>query len=105
MKSIQVTALEKQVLEALAKGMYAEWHYSDMGIAEIAEDTGLDRKVIRGVAGSLRKKGLIDIDDRADEGYRNQPDMHIWYLTEKTEGLVEHWVEEEGLEPVQLITV
>jgi hypothetical protein len=92
MKTIQVTKLEKQVLEALASGMYAELGYSDMGIAEVAEDTGLDRKVLRGVAGSLEKKGLIFIDDRESEGYKNKMDMHIWYLTPETQGLVDKWV-------------
>jgi hypothetical protein len=92
MKTIQVTKLEKQVLEALASGMYAELGYSDMGIAEVAEDTGLDRKILRGVAGSLEKKGLISIDDRESEGYKNKMDMHIWYLTSETQGLVDKWV-------------
>ena len=92
MKTIQVTKLEKQVLESLAGGMYAELGYSDVGIDDIAQDTGLDRKVIRGVASSLIKKGLITIDDREPEGYKNQMDMHIWYLTSETQGLVERWV-------------
>jgi hypothetical protein len=95
MKNIKVTKLEKQVLEVLAQGMYAELGYSDMGIVEVAEGTGLDRKVLRGVAGSLEKKGLISIDDRSGEGYKNQINMHIWYLTPATQGLVEHWVGQE----------
>jgi predicted transcriptional regulator of viral defense system len=95
MKNIKVTKLEKQVLEALASGMYAELGYSDMGIADVASDTGLDRKILRGVAGSLEKKGLISIDNREYEGYKNQINMHIWYLTSETQGLVEHWVGQE----------
>jgi hypothetical protein len=94
MKAIKVTPLEKQVLEALASCMYAELGYSDAGIGEIQEVTGLDRKVIRGVAGSLEKKNLISIDDRDGE-YKNNPNMHIWYLTELTQGLVEDWVGQE----------
>lgn len=93
--TIKVTKLEKQVLEALAAGMYAELGFSDMGIAEVAQATGIDRKIIRGVAGSLEKKGLIYIDDRSSDGYKNQMDMHIWYLTPETEGLVDHWVGQE----------
>ena len=95
MKTIEVTSLEKQVLEALASGMYAELGFSDVGIEEIEQWTGLNRNIIRGVAGSLEKKNLINIDDREDEGYKNKPDMHIWYLTDKTLGLVEHWVGQE----------
>lgn len=95
MKTIEVTKLEKQVLEALASGMYAECGYSDVGIEEIEEWTGLNRNTIRGVAGSLEKKNLIYIDNRVDEGYKYNSNMHIWYLTELTQGLVEEWVEQE----------
>lgn len=96
MKAIRVTKLEKQVLEALASGMYAELGFSDMGIEEVEADTGIPRNILRGVAGSLEKKGLISIDDREGEGYKNRISMHIWYLTEKTLGLVEHWVGQES---------
>jgi hypothetical protein len=90
----KVTKLEKQVLEALAAGMYAELGYSDIGHEDIAEMTGLPIKVIRGVAGSLTAKRLISIDDREGEGYKNKTNMHIWYLTHLSMGLVEHWVGE-----------
>lgn len=103
MKTIKVTELEKQVLEALENSMYAELGFSDAGLDEIEEITGLSANVIRGVGASLVKKGLVNIDKREDEGYNNQPRMFIWYLTEKTQGLVPHWVEEENIEPVQLI--
>ena len=95
MKTIKVTKLEKQVLEELAAGMYAELGFSDMGIEEIEQGTGIPRNILRGVAGSLEKKGLISIDDRESEGYKNKVDMHIWYLTPQTEGLVDHWVGQE----------
>jgi hypothetical protein len=108
MKKLEVTPLEKQVLTALAEGMYAELGFSDMGIEEIATATGLSRKVIRGVAGSLEKKRYIDIDDRGGE-YKNDTNMHIWNLTELTHGLVPHWVGEKcwltkiEVEPVTLV--
>ena len=105
MITIKVTQLEKQVLEALASGMYAELGFSDMGYEELRDDTGLTNKTLRGVIGSLVKKGMVDVWDReGDWGIDSRDvDMHIIYLTEKTQGLVEHWVEEEGLIPVQLI--
>lgn len=34
--------------------------------------------------------------DREGEGYKNKTNMHIWYLTHTTEGLVERWVGEEN---------
>jgi hypothetical protein len=98
MKTIKVTKLEKQVLEALADGMYAELGFSDMGLPELREETGLTNKVLRGIASSLIKKGLISIDDR--EGSwdvdSKDADMHIWYLTEQTQGLVHHWINDTG---------
>lgn len=97
-----LTKLEKDVLSAVAGGMYAELGFSDVGIEEVMSDTGLSANVVRGVASSLIKKGLIDIDDRESEGYKNKPTMHIWYLTYKTMGLVPHWVDEDGVEPVNI---
>lgn len=94
MKTIKVTELEKKVLEALANEMYAEWGYSGAGLSEVQIETELPVNILRGVAGSLVKKGLLEIDEREDEGYKNNPDMHIWYLRGDAEGIVEHWVEE-----------
>ena len=51
------------------------------------------------------KKGLVSIWDREGDWGVNprDVDMHIWYLTPDTQGLVDHWVEEEGLEKVMLV--
>lgn len=97
MKTITVTSLEKKVLESLAQGMYAELGFSDYGLPELREDTGLSSKVLRGVASSLIKKGLISIDDREGSWGINpkDTDMHIWYLTDETFGLVDEWVGQE----------
>lgn len=100
MKTIKVTELEKQVLQALANEMDAEYGFSSAGLPEIVEQTGLSPKVIRGVQSSLIKKGLLSVDDRRNEwgiNYRD-PNMHIWYLEGDAQGLVEHWCEEEDLE-------
>jgi len=104
MKTIKVTQLEKQVLEAMAKGMYAEFGFSDYGLPELIEDTGLSAKVLRGVGSSLVKKGFIDIDDRESEGYKNNTSMYIWYLFDGMEALVPHWHDEVDMEKIQLIT-
>jgi len=103
MTTIKVTQLEKKVLEALAESMYAEYNYSDAGLEEVINITGLPSKVIRGVVSSLTKKQLVEVDYRESEGYKNKPAMHIWYLTDRTVGLVEHWVKEANLTPVELI--
>lgn len=95
MKKLIVTQLEKQVLQSMAQQMYAELGFSDVGIEEIMEDTGLSAKTLRGVASSLIKKGLIDIDDRQGTEFYRDPTMHIWYLRERVFGLVPHWVGQE----------
>ena len=106
MVTLKVTQLEKQVLESLASGMYAELGFSDVGYPELRHDTGLTNNTLRGVVGSLVKKGMVDVYDREGEFGINPKDvdMHIIYLTGKTQGLVPHWVEEGSLQPVQLIT-
>ena len=106
MKTINVTDLEKRVLEALASEMY-EPYFSDVGLQEVCEIAGLHPRIVRGVASSLIKKGLLDIDTREGEWGINHNDAntHIWYLHGDAIGLVPAWVEELGelLEPIQLV--
>lgn len=94
MKSIKVTKLENQVLKSMAAGMFAEYGYSDYTLPDLIEDTGLTSKVLRGVASSLIKKGLIQIDEREDEGFKNNISQHIWYLNDDATYLVPHWKDE-----------
>lgn len=104
MKTIEVTQMEAQVLEALAAEMYAERGFSSAGLEEVVRDTKLDPRTIRGVASSLIKKGLLYIDERKDEWGINwrDPNMHIWYLEGDAQGLVKEW-HEEGAEPAELV--
>lgn len=108
MKKAEVTVLENQVVRSIAARMFAEPNYSDVGFEEICKDTGLNSKVVRGVGSSLVKKGLIDIDDREDEGYKNKPKMHIWYLSNQLFHLVpekirEQWMEVAYCEQTELV--
>ena len=108
MKIINVTQLEKQVLEALASEMYAELGFSDVGLQEVCEIAGIHPRIARGVASSLIKKGLLYIDTR--EGVwginHNDANEHIWHLEGDAMGLVPAWVEEapDKVEPVRLVT-
>ena len=97
MKTIEVTELEKQVLEALAGEMYAEPGFSDAGLPEVLGITKLTSQVVRGVASSLIQKGLLDIDRRDNEWdvNANEPMEQIWFLDGDAWGLVPHWVEED----------
>ena len=105
MKTISVTQLEKTVLEALANEMYAESGFSDAGLREVVEGSGLPVNVVRGVMSSLIKKDLLYVWDRVGDWGINarDPYMHIWYLTDKTKGLVSEWIEEGEVEAVELI--
>lgn len=59
---IKVTKLEKLVLETLASEMYAELGFSDCSFQDLCNKTKLDRKVLRGVVGSLIQKGFMFMD-------------------------------------------
>ncbi len=98
-----LTDLEKKVLTALVGCMYAEWGYSDAGATDLAEATSIPMKSIRGVIGSLSKKGLVGVDDRTDmcDYKSNDPDFEpIVYLQGDAEALVEHWQEEIGFKSI-----
>ena len=74
--SLKLTDLETQVLEVLIDGLYAEPGFSDVDVHDIARAiTTLPTKIIRGVLGSLVKKGIITID-------RNGSDYDIIYLNQ-----------------------
>lgn len=100
MRTIEVTKNEARVLETLADQMYAECNFSDVGFTEISDILKDEFKVneLKGIAGSLEKKGYIHIDRREDEGYGKDSTMWIWYLGGGMEGLVKHWVREEDIE-------
>ena len=101
-----LTELEKQVLQTIADAMYAEWGFSDVGATDIARETKIDIKSLRGVLSSLVKKSLISIDDNCVGNVKgllaNNPSWEpIIYLDNEAQGLVAEWVEESGgeLEP------
>lgn len=63
------TDLETQVIESLVSQLYAEPGFSDVDAHDISRDiTTLPTKIVRGVLGSLVKKGVIGIDTN-DSGY------------------------------------
>ena len=63
------TDLETQVIESLVSQLYAEPGFSDVDAKDISRDiTTLPTKIIRGVLGSLVRKGVITIDTN-DSGY------------------------------------
>jgi len=84
---LNLTELESKTLQSLVDGLYAEPGYSDVDVHDISEDLGIDTKVIRGVLGSLVKKGIVQIDT-------NDSKYDIINLRTKYWGLVnESWEE------------
>mgnify|MGYP003153599296 CR=1 FL=1 len=95
-ETIEITKLEKTILDFIVNRMTTEYGYSDLDINEIPE-SGIKMNVARGVLGSLTKKRLIDAPD---------PDFKdTIFLSYKTEGLVKYWLEQGADKPVNLIVV
>ena len=89
----QFTDLEKQVIESLVSQLYAEPGFSDVDVHDISRDiTTLPTKIIRGVLGSLVKKGVISICETDTWGALKQ--FQIIYLNESHWYLHPEWKKE-----------
>jgi hypothetical protein len=87
------TDLEIQVLDVFIDGLYAEPGFSDVDVHDIARDiTTLPTKIIRGVLGSLVKKGVISICETMAFGTSEQ--FQIIYLNESHWHLHPEWKNE-----------
>jgi DNA-binding MarR family transcriptional regulator len=87
MNEMNLTQLEEQVLQNLIDSLYAEPGFSDVDAKDIACDTGIDIKSVRGVLSSLVKKDIIEIVGN-DSGYQ------IIYLNESHYHLHPRWKNE-----------
>ena len=79
-----LTVLEKQTLQAIIDGLYAEPGFSDIDVNDLVRPVGKSSRVLRGVLSSLIKKGYIYIDD-PDAGYQ------LIYLSESKYYLHYEW--------------
>lgn len=105
-KTLKLTQSENKVLESLINGLYAERGFSDFGLGDIKDETGLAMRSLRGVLGSLVKKGVVNICDRKgewleDDNGRLIPEnsprrtaYHIIYLCDEYHSLHPEWKEE-----------
>jgi predicted transcriptional regulator len=91
---MKITKLEKQVLDTIVSSMDAEMGFSNIEAADVSADSGIVINVVKGVLGSLVKKGIIFINE--DWG-------NIIYLTSRYEGLVSDWLKEGALVPPELV--
>lgn len=86
-QNLDLTPLEKQTLQVIIDGLYAEPGFSDMDVNDIARPLGKSTRVLRGVLSSLIKKDYIQIDGN-DSGYQ------IIYLNESRYYLHPEWKDE-----------
>ncbi|MFO0089343.1 MAG: hypothetical protein ACK518_00770, partial [bacterium] len=85
---LNLTDMEKQCLQSLINGLYAEAGFSDVDATDISEWTGISIKSVRGVLANLVKKGLITIEDNG-AGYQIIYLRPEWYNLHS-----QRWVEE-----------
>jgi hypothetical protein len=85
---LNLTELESKTLNAFIRGLYAEPGFSDVDVNDLSSILEIPTKVLRGVLGSLVKKGIISIEENGG-GY------DIIYMREKYWYLVnEEWASE-----------
>ena len=83
-----LTDLERSFLTAFINGLYAEQHFSDMDVADVAAAMEVSKPTAKGVLGSLCKKGFVSTDD-------NGAGFDIIYLNEDYFFLHTAWREDE----------
>ena len=85
---LRLTELESKTLTAFIGGLYAEPGFSDVDVNDLSKELEIPTKVLRGVLGSLVKKGIVSVDENGG-GY------DIIYMREKYWYLVnEDWANE-----------
>jgi predicted DNA-binding transcriptional regulator len=85
MKNVQIakeqgllTELEAKIMDwFLTEGLYAEKHFSDVWVDDIARNIEVGIKIVRGSVGSLVKKGYLHLEEM-EEG-----EKPFVYATEK----------------------
>jgi len=65
---VALTANEIKVLTSFIHALYAETGFSDVDANDLARDTGISTRSIRGILSSLVKKGYLQIEPQ-DTGY------------------------------------
>lgn len=74
----KLTKLEAEIMDwFLTYGLYAEKHFSDVEVADIAINIHVSIKTVRGAMASLVKKGYVVVELMDDLG------IHLVYATEK----------------------
>lgn len=90
-KAPQLTAMEKQTLDALIARLYAEPGFSDVTPSDLSKITTIPMNSLRGVLSSLVQKGIIWMED--DRG------PMVVYLSEKYYHLHPKWGTRKAFTP------
>lgn len=79
MKELKLTNLEEDVLVALISELYAEPGFSDVDCKLLAELTDMSVNKVKGIIGSLCKKGICFV---GEDDFENIVYLHsdYWYL-------------------------
>lgn len=93
MKDLKFTELEQTVLTAFIDSLYAEAGFSDVDAHDLAKETGLPTKQIRGVIASLIKKGVVFCEETDNFGAPEQ--YVIIYLRDEFYHLHPRWGSEQ----------
>lgn len=102
----QFTFKEVMVLQALINGLYAEPGFSDVTISDLVNSTVLEMESVKGVLGSLTKKGAVFTDDemRVSTDSGEMDGEVIIYLGYEFHKYHPTWAGEDGLDYVMLTT-
>ena len=74
-----LTLLQRQVLNSIIDGLYAEPCHSEVTAESISKNTGISTKSIRGVIASLIKRGIINVQIEDKQSYVHL-NMEYWHL-------------------------
>ena len=77
---IVFTELEQKFIDAYIPMLYAEEGFSDVDANDVSEKCGIPMKTIRGVLGSLVKKGVVTIYETESAGF-GEKEYELIYLS------------------------
>ena len=86
LNDLNLTELENQVLTAFITALDKEPFFSDVIASDLAKITNVDIKQVRGVVGSLAKKGIMWVEDANEGGYKIiylQPDFFYLHTSKE----------------------
>jgi len=91
LKKLNLTELEEKFIRSYLPMLY-EYEFSDVDVNDIAKDTGISNKILRGVLGNLIKKGILELPWEGDMGI-DKSARGIIYLSQDYYKLHLDWID------------